>query len=160
MADRAMAPAPPVRLLPLRDAARYLGIGPTFFLELVRDKAIPKAKKIGVRRSVWDVRDLDAYVDDLPRDAFVGEQRTENGIDSAAVHTDFHIAERHDADRRFVRKCNSGLPGHRIDRFLDGCISQGQGDIVVLCIQLFSRRQRKDVAQQQQQHTASRPKNR
>ena len=104
-------------------------------------------------------QDHDA-VDDLPRDAFVGEQRTENGIDSAAVHTDFHIAERHDADRRFVRKCNSGLPGHRIDRFLDGCISQGQGDIVVLCIQLFSRRQRKDVAQQQQQHTASRPKNR
>lgn len=48
-------------------AAEYVGTSPTKFDELVRDGRMPRPKRID-GRVVWDVRELDAAVDDLPTD--------------------------------------------------------------------------------------------
>lgn len=62
---------PPVPLMPRLIArplaASYLGIGTSKFDELVRAGRLPRPKKIDARR-LWDVRELDAVVDDLPTD--------------------------------------------------------------------------------------------
>lgn len=49
------------------EAARYVGISPTTFDEMVRDGRMPKPKRIGIR-TVWDVRALDIAFDALPTD--------------------------------------------------------------------------------------------
>jgi predicted DNA-binding transcriptional regulator AlpA len=64
---RADAPARPRRLLGARDAAHYLGISATFFLDLVEKRELPRARRLG-RRRLWDVLDLDAAADALPYD--------------------------------------------------------------------------------------------
>jgi predicted DNA-binding transcriptional regulator AlpA len=68
----------PVRVRPLIDerwprglsreeAARYIGIGPTKFDEMVADGRMPKPKRVD-SRVVWDRAKLDAYFTDLPED--------------------------------------------------------------------------------------------
>jgi predicted DNA-binding transcriptional regulator AlpA len=47
------------------EAARYVGISPTYFDTLVERGTMPKPKCIGARR-VWDVRALDLAFDALP----------------------------------------------------------------------------------------------
>ncbi len=47
------------------DAARYVGVSPTKFDQLVAERRMPRPKKIDARR-VWDVRKLDEAIDDLP----------------------------------------------------------------------------------------------
>lgn len=51
-------------------AAAYIGTSATKFDELVRDGRMPRPKRID-GRVVWDVRELDAAVDDLPTDGEV-----------------------------------------------------------------------------------------
>lgn len=62
---------PPLPLMPRlvarAMAASYVGIGVTKFDELVKAGRLPRPKKIDARR-LWDVRELDAAVDDLPVD--------------------------------------------------------------------------------------------
>lgn len=62
---------PPLPLMPRLIArplaATYLGIGTSKFDEMVRAGRLPRPKKIDARR-LWDVRELDAAVDDLPVD--------------------------------------------------------------------------------------------
>ena len=58
------------RLLRTEDAAAYLGLGRTKFLELVEAGQIARPKRQG-GAVTWDVRDLDAYADALPRDGDV-----------------------------------------------------------------------------------------
>jgi len=66
MANRAL-PFQCPRLLRVTDAAAYIGLRETKFRELVDAGRIPKPRRQdGV--VAWDVRDLDAYVDGLPRD--------------------------------------------------------------------------------------------
>lgn len=48
-------------------AARYVGVSPTLFDEMVKDGRMPKPKRIG-GRVVWDVRALDLFFDALPND--------------------------------------------------------------------------------------------
>jgi predicted DNA-binding transcriptional regulator AlpA len=43
-------------------AATYVGLGTTFFDELVTDGKFPKPVKIG-KRSIWDISELDAAFD-------------------------------------------------------------------------------------------------
>ncbi len=56
---------PSARGLNRVEAARYVGVSPTRFDQLVRDKLMPGAKRVGVRR-IWDVRGLDLAFDALP----------------------------------------------------------------------------------------------
>lgn len=57
----------PRRGLRLEEAAGWLGVGRTKFLELVEDGRMPAPRRIdGVK--VWDVRELDVAFDDLPRE--------------------------------------------------------------------------------------------
>jgi predicted DNA-binding transcriptional regulator AlpA len=46
-------------------AARYVGVSPTKFDEMVEDGRMPRPKKIDAR-SVWDRVALDAAFDELP----------------------------------------------------------------------------------------------
>lgn len=54
------------------EAALYIGIGATKFLELVKAGRMPRPRLIGTRR-VWDVDDLDAAFKDLPREGDAGD---------------------------------------------------------------------------------------
>lgn len=48
-------------------ACAYIGVSENKFRALVDNGEIPKPKRIG-RNVGWDIRDLDNYVDNLPRD--------------------------------------------------------------------------------------------
>jgi predicted DNA-binding transcriptional regulator AlpA len=60
----------PPRGLSREEAARYVGVGPTKFDELVRDRRMPRPKRID-GRVVWDRLALDAAFSDLPSDGAV-----------------------------------------------------------------------------------------
>jgi hypothetical protein len=60
----------PRRGLSRIDAAIYVGISPAKFDQMVADGRMPSAKRIDGRK-VWDVRELDLYFDDLPRDGAI-----------------------------------------------------------------------------------------
>lgn len=64
---RKAALAFPPRLVSREAAAAYVGIGATKFDELVQSNRMPKPKRIDARK-LWDLRQLDAAVDDLPVD--------------------------------------------------------------------------------------------
>jgi hypothetical protein len=55
----------PPRLVDRVAAAAYANVGTTKFDEMVRDGRMPKPRCIDARR-VWDVRQLDAAIDELP----------------------------------------------------------------------------------------------
>ena len=68
----AMTKASPRPLLEPRgissvQAAGYIGVSPSLFLELVADGRMPRPKRIN-KRTVWDRRQLDAAFEDLPDD--------------------------------------------------------------------------------------------
>jgi len=68
MTREAVLPIPLApRLVRRINAAAYIGTSPTKFDELVKDGRMPRPKRID-GRVVWDVRELDAAVDDLPSD--------------------------------------------------------------------------------------------
>jgi predicted DNA-binding transcriptional regulator AlpA len=54
------------RLVTRTAAAAYLGVAPTTFDQMVKDGRMPKPKRLSGRRKAWDVRALDAAIDDLP----------------------------------------------------------------------------------------------
>lgn len=54
------------RLLKRETAAAYVSVSPTKFDEMVRDGSMPKPKRLNGRRKAWDVRALDAAIEDLP----------------------------------------------------------------------------------------------
>jgi hypothetical protein len=61
--DAALRPAPR-RGLSCAEAADYIGVSVTKFLEMVGDGRMPKAKEID-RRRIWDIRRLDQAFDAL-----------------------------------------------------------------------------------------------
>jgi hypothetical protein len=61
-----------IRPLPRRglsrdEAARYIGISPCKFDQMVAQGRMPGPRRIDARK-VWDIRELDLCFDDLPRD--------------------------------------------------------------------------------------------
>ena len=60
-----LPPSLPPRGLSREEAAAYIGVSPSKFDELVRDKRMPAPKRID-RRTVWDRRRLDAAFEALP----------------------------------------------------------------------------------------------
>jgi excisionase family DNA binding protein len=57
--------ATPRRGLSMDEAARYIGVGTTTFLDMVEKGRMPKPREINSRR-VWDIRELDIAFDRLP----------------------------------------------------------------------------------------------
>ena len=64
----------PPRGLSREEAARYIGVGATKFDEMVKDRRMPRPKRVD-GRTVWDRIALDVAFTDLPGD------RDENQID-------------------------------------------------------------------------------
>lgn len=62
--QQSLKPAAPRRGLSRVEAATYVGVSPTTFDAMVKDKLMPKPLKMGSRR-VWDVRALDNAFDAL-----------------------------------------------------------------------------------------------
>ncbi|TPM53229.1 hypothetical protein FJ959_22110 [Mesorhizobium sp. B2-2-4] len=68
MAERAPdSIAYPPRGLSREEAARYIGVGPTLFDEMVADGRMPRPKRAN-SRTLWDRIQLDAFFTDLPGD--------------------------------------------------------------------------------------------
>ena len=67
---RADAIAYPPRGLSREEAARYIGVGASKFDEMVKDRRMPRPKRID-GRVVWDRLALDAAFSDLPSDGAV-----------------------------------------------------------------------------------------
>jgi predicted DNA-binding transcriptional regulator AlpA len=58
-------PVIPPRLVSRGEAAAYCRIGATTFDKLVQMELMPRPKAIGTRR-VWDLRQIDGAIDELP----------------------------------------------------------------------------------------------
>lgn len=77
MTERArVQPEYPPRGLSRDEAARYVGIGPTLFDELVQTGRMPRPLRVG-KRAIWDRLKLDAAFADLD------EASTVNRLDNA-----------------------------------------------------------------------------
>ena len=57
------------RLINREAAAAYVCVSPNTFDEMIKDGRMPRPKRLRDRRIAWDVRDLDAAVDQLPVEA-------------------------------------------------------------------------------------------
>ena len=71
------------RLISREAAAAYVSVSPTTFDEMVKDGRMPRSKLLGMRRRAWDVRALDAAVDNLPVDGEDIADHTWEDIDAA-----------------------------------------------------------------------------
>lgn len=63
----AVLPLAPRRGLSCEEAAAYIGLSATKFLALVGEGRMPKPVRVD-RRSIWDIRELDAAFDALRED--------------------------------------------------------------------------------------------
>ena len=61
----ALPPNLPPRGLSREAAAKYVGVSPVKFDEMVKDRRMPKPKRVDAR-NVWDVRELDLAFTALP----------------------------------------------------------------------------------------------
>ena len=64
--QKALPPTLAPRLISREAAAAYVNVSPTTFDEMVKDGTMPKPRRLSGRRKAWDVRALDAAIDDLP----------------------------------------------------------------------------------------------
>lgn len=60
------------------EAARYIGVSPTKFDQLVKEGSMPKPRWIGGRRKVWSRSEIELAFHALPRE---GEVQEDNPID-------------------------------------------------------------------------------
>jgi predicted DNA-binding transcriptional regulator AlpA len=63
-----LPPTLPPRLVNREAAAAYVCVSPNTFDAMVEDGRMPRPRLLGVKRRAWDVRALDAAVDQLPVD--------------------------------------------------------------------------------------------
>jgi predicted DNA-binding transcriptional regulator AlpA len=64
--QKALPPTLAPRLISREVAAAYVNVSPTTFDAMVKDGTMPKPRRLSGRRKAWDVRALDAAVDNLP----------------------------------------------------------------------------------------------
>jgi predicted DNA-binding transcriptional regulator AlpA len=79
--QNALPPTLPPRLIGRDAAAAYVNVSPTTFDEMVRNRRMPRPKRLGGRRKAWDVRALDAAVDGL--DDCNNDNDTWDNVDAA-----------------------------------------------------------------------------
>lgn len=63
----ALPPSLAPRLVTRLAAAAYVSVSPTLFDEMVAGGRMPKARQVSKGRIAWDVRELDAAVDEMPK---------------------------------------------------------------------------------------------
>jgi len=78
----ALPPTLAPRLIGREAAAAYACLSPTKFDELVKDGLLPKARQLTPYRKAWDVKELDAHIDQLPHE---GENPALPGFDDRNV---------------------------------------------------------------------------
>lgn len=71
------------RLISREAAAAYVNVSPTKFDEMVKERVMPRPKRLGGRRKAWDVRALDIAVDNLPVEANDNDDDTWSNLDAA-----------------------------------------------------------------------------
>lgn len=78
----ALPPTLAPRLINREAAAAYVNVSPNTFDALVKAGTMPPPVKLTGRRHAWDVRKLDAAIDNLPVDG-VGDDDSWSDIDAA-----------------------------------------------------------------------------
>lgn len=73
----------PPRLVGRSIAAEYVGVCANTFDGLVANGVMPQPKCLGGKRIAWDVRDLDAAINDLPRRNQSSKNDTWGDVDAA-----------------------------------------------------------------------------
>jgi predicted DNA-binding transcriptional regulator AlpA len=81
--QKALPPALAPRLISREAAAAYVNVSPTTFDAMVKAGTMPKPRRLSGRRKAWDVRTLDAAVDDLPVENSDNDNDTWDNIDAA-----------------------------------------------------------------------------
>jgi predicted DNA-binding transcriptional regulator AlpA len=82
--QKALPPTLAPRLVSRVVAAAYVSVSPTKFDEMVQDGSMPKPKRLSGRRRAWDVRALDAAIDELPNaDNDNNDNDTWDNVDAA-----------------------------------------------------------------------------
>jgi predicted DNA-binding transcriptional regulator AlpA len=81
--QKALPPTLAPRLISRAAAAAYINVSPTTFDEMVKDGRMPRPKRLGGRRKAWDVRALDAAVDQLPVEDNDNDNDTWDNFDAA-----------------------------------------------------------------------------
>jgi predicted DNA-binding transcriptional regulator AlpA len=79
----ALPPSLAPRLINREAAAAYISVSPNMFDDMVEAKKMPKPKLLGGRRKAWDVRELDAAVDNLPADTAEFPDKSWGDVDAA-----------------------------------------------------------------------------
>lgn len=80
----ALPPTLPPRLIGRDASAAYVCVSPTLFDRLIEEGRMPRARIMTMHRKVWDVRELDIYVDLLPRDGD-NQMSTSQGTSEANI---------------------------------------------------------------------------
>ena len=75
--QNALPPTLAPRLIAREAAAAYVSVSPGTFDEMVADGRMPRPRRLSNRRKAWDVRLLDAAVDNLPVDGEDASARDE-----------------------------------------------------------------------------------
>ena len=85
----ALPPTLAPRLISREASAAYVNVSPTMFDEMVQNGRMPHPKRLGKHRHAWDVRELDAAVDQLPRegDLFQSADETWSDVDAPKTPT-------------------------------------------------------------------------
>jgi len=83
----ALPPTLAPRLISREAAAAYVSVSPGTFDRMVEDGRMPRARRLGERRIAWDVRQLDAAVDELPAETTTPEDETWSDVDAAKAAT-------------------------------------------------------------------------
>jgi predicted DNA-binding transcriptional regulator AlpA len=79
--QKALPPTLAPRLISRQAAAAYVSVSPTTFDAMVKDGRMPRPKRLVGCRKAWDVRALDAAIDDLPNND--NDDDTWSNIDAA-----------------------------------------------------------------------------
>ncbi len=78
----ALPPTLPPRLINREAAAAYVSVAPATFDMMVKERRMPPPRFVQGRRIAWDVRMLDAAVDNLPLDASIAADTTWSDADA------------------------------------------------------------------------------
>jgi predicted DNA-binding transcriptional regulator AlpA len=79
----ALPPTLAPRLINREAAAAYVNLSPNSFDEMVSAGRMPQPKLLTGRRKAWDVRELDACVDNLPSAGESAADETWSDVDAA-----------------------------------------------------------------------------
>jgi predicted DNA-binding transcriptional regulator AlpA len=79
----ALPPTLAPRLISREAAAAYVCVSPNTFDGMVKDKRMPRPKRLGLRRHAWDFRSLDDAIDRLPTESDDDLDDTWGDVDAA-----------------------------------------------------------------------------